>query len=196
MKKFLGLLPYPFVFLLFFVGGIIGGLGIYTIYISRAHSYLSDQPETCINCHIMVPYYSSWRHSSHAEWATCNDCHVPQNNLVNGYAFKAMDGLYHAAVFTLNAEPQVIRPRDGSYAVIMKNCIRCHEHLNTALVETGMITYKEVKKGEGKACWECHQEVPHTKVSNISGTPNAYAPLPKTPVPDWLKKRMNERKNK
>lgn len=194
MKKFLQRIPYRFVLPLFLVSGILAGLGAYTIYMSRAHSYLSDKPETCINCHIMVPYYASWKHSSHAQWATCNDCHVPQDNILKGYAFKAQDGLYHAAVFTARAEPQAIRPRDASYQVIMNNCIRCHEHTNTAMVETGMITYKDVKKGKGKACWDCHQEVPHTKVSNIGGAPNAYAPLPKSPVPNWLKKRMSDKK--
>lgn len=190
MKKLLSLIPHQFVFPLFLVAGIIGGLGVYAAYMSRAHSYLSNDPAACINCHIMTPYYSSWKHSSHAQWATCNDCHVPQDNLLHGYAFKAMDGLYHAAVFTANAEPQAIRPRDASYEVIMNNCIRCHDHLNTALVNTGAIAYHDVKEGKGKACWDCHQEVPHSKVSNVAGAPSAYVPLPESPVPNWLKERM------
>jgi cytochrome c nitrite reductase small subunit len=35
--------------------GIFFGLGIYITYISNAVSYLSDDPETCINCHVMNP---------------------------------------------------------------------------------------------------------------------------------------------
>lgn len=192
MKKLLTIIPYQFVLPLFLVTGILAGLGVYAIYMSRAHSYLSDEPETCINCHIMTPYYTSWRHSSHANWATCNDCHVPQDNIISKYAFKAQDGLYHAAVFTMRDEPQAIRPKDASYEVIMNNCIRCHDDLNSAIVTTGHISYKDVKEGKGKACWDCHQEVPHTKVSNIAGSPNAYAPLPDSPIPDWLKKQMNK----
>lgn len=139
----------------------------------------------------MTPYYQSWNHSSHAQWATCNDCHVPHNNVINKYAFKAKDGLYHAAVFTVKGEPQVIRPRDESYGVIMDNCIRCHTQLNTEFVKTGMISYCEVKEGKGKACWDCHTQVPHTNVSSLSSAPNAIVPLPQSPVPDWLKKKMN-----
>ncbi|WP_185154680.1 cytochrome c nitrite reductase small subunit [Dysgonomonas sp. 511] len=190
IKKLLSHIPNQFILPLFVVGGLIVGLGGYTVYMSRAHSYLSDDPSACVNCHIMAPYYQSWNHSSHAQWATCNDCHVPQDNVLNKYAFKAKDGLYHAAIFTINGEPNVIRPREESYEVIMNNCIRCHLQLNTEFVKTGMIDYCDVKEGKGKACWDCHTQVPHTKVSNLSSSPNAIVPLPASPVPDWLKKRM------
>lgn len=196
MRKLLSHIPNQFILPLFVVAGLIVGLGGYTVYMSRAHSYLSDEPSTCVNCHIMTPYYHSWDHSSHAKWATCNDCHVPQDNVISKYAFKAKDGLYHAAVFTLRKEPQAIRPRDASYEVILKNCIRCHTQLNTEFVKTGMITYCDVKEGKGKACWDCHTEVPHTKVSNLSASPNALAPLPQSPVPDWLRERMKKNNNK
>lgn len=192
MKKLLSHIPSQFILPIFILGGIIAGLGGYTIYMSRVHSYLSDDPSACINCHIMTPYYQSWDHSSHAQWATCNDCHVPHDNIINTYAFKAKDGLYHAAVFTLRKEPTAIRPKDASYSVIMNNCIRCHTQLNTEFVKTGMIGYCDVKEGKGKACWDCHTEVPHTKISSIVASPNAIVPLPKSPVPQWLKERMKK----
>ncbi len=192
MKKFLNLIPRFLVVPLFVFSGMAVGISSYAIYESRANSYLSDDPSACINCHIMVPYYQSWQHSSHGQHATCNDCHVPHNNIISKYAFKAKDGLYHAAVFTVKGEPQVIRPRDGSKEVIMNNCIRCHTQLNTAFVKTGMIDYAQVKEGKGKACWDCHRQVPHTVVSNLSSAPNAIAPLPKSPVPAWLKGIMKK----
>lgn len=139
----------------------------------------------------MAPYYQSWRHSSHASWATCNDCHVPQHNFIRQYGFKAADGIYHAAVFSVWKEPQVIRPRTASYNVIMDNCIRCHTALNTEFVKTGMITYADTLQGEGKACWDCHTQVPHTTISSISSAPHAIVPLPESPVPEWLKYSMN-----
>ncbi|NJK86216.1 MAG: cytochrome c nitrite reductase small subunit, partial [Bacteroidales bacterium] len=55
--------------------GCIAGLIFFLFYISKAHSYLSDNPETCVNCHIMAPQYATWNHSSHRETANCNDCH-------------------------------------------------------------------------------------------------------------------------
>jgi cytochrome c nitrite reductase small subunit len=179
-------LVMPFVIL---CGIAIGSL-IYLIYISRVTSYLSHDPAACANCHIMAPYYQSWQKSSHQPWTNCNDCHVPQDNPIKGYSFKAKDGLYHAAIFTLRMEPQVIRPRESSYAAIMKNCIRCHTQLNQEFVKTAMVDYSKVVAGEEKACWHCHREVPHGKISNLAMSPNAIVPLPETPVPNWLKTLM------
>ena len=193
MKKILQILPIQFILPLFVIGGILAGLGAYTVYMSRAYSYLSDSPDACINCHTMTPYYATWQHSVHAQWATCNDCHVPHDNVLEKYAFKAKDGLYHAAVFTLRKEPIAIRPREESYRVIMDNCIRCHTDLNTAMVKTGLQCYKDVQDGNAKACWDCHRDVVHGTMSSIVSAPNALVPLPKSPVPEWLKKQMNKK---
>ncbi|MDZ7608895.1 MAG: NapC/NirT family cytochrome c [Cyclobacteriaceae bacterium] len=59
------------------------GIFVYAIYVSNAVSYLSDDPETCVNCHVMRPEFATWQHSSHKEVAVCNDCHVPHNNVFN-----------------------------------------------------------------------------------------------------------------
>ncbi|HKK64061.1 MAG TPA: hypothetical protein VJ951_15955, partial [Bacteroidales bacterium] len=34
---------------------LIFGISGFLFYISNAPSYLSDKPETCVNCHIMAP---------------------------------------------------------------------------------------------------------------------------------------------
>lgn len=145
----------------------------------------------------MAPYYATWNHSSHSRDATCNDCHVPHENVVRKWFFKGMDGMRHASVFMMRGEPQVIQAIDESAAVIMNNCIRCHTQLNTAFVNTGTINHKMVKKGEGKACWDCHRDVPHSGINSLSATPSALVPYPKTTVPDWLKniyKKENDTK--
>jgi len=192
MKKFLNQVPNKVILPIFVMGGLFAGLSVYIVYMSRAYSYLSDDPSACVNCHVMIPYYQSWSRSSHTQWANCNDCHTPQSNIISKYIFKMQDGLYHSAVFTVKGEPQAIRPRTASYNVIMENCIRCHTQLNTEFVKTGMITYSEAKKGKGKACWDCHAQVPHTRISSLSSSPNAIVPLPKSTVPDWLKNLMKK----
>lgn len=184
--------PRKLVIPLIIVMGMATGLAAYLIYISRAYSYLTEEPSACVNCHIMAPYYQSWQKSSHQAWTTCNDCHVPQDNIIRGYAFKAMDGLYHAAVFTFRAEPQVIRPRNASYGAIMENCIRCHTQLTTEFVDIGKHRFKDIKNGEANTCWDCHREVPHGLISNLAMSPNAIVPLPESPVPTWLKQMMKK----
>ena len=171
--------------------GIFVGLSIYSFYVSKAHSYLSDNPQTCINCHIMVPQYATWNHSSHREIAHCNDCHVPHDNFFSHYYFKAKDGLRHATIFTLRAEPQVIHIKEAGINVVQQNCIRCHEDLikNAAL----QVNHPDFHTDrESRLCWDCHKETPHGTVNSLSVTPNARAPLPESPVPEWLDNVTNE----
>lgn len=141
-------------------GVVVGGGGLF-MYLLRAHTYLGDEPSACVNCHIMAPYYATWFHSSHSRDATCNDCHVPHENAVKKWTFKGMDGMKHVAAFLIKSEPQVIRAHEASSEVIMNNCIRCHTQLNTEFVKTGKIDYMMSQVGEGKACWDCHRDVPH-----------------------------------
>lgn len=133
----------------------------------------------------MVPQYATWNHSSHREHAHCNDCHVPHNNFLNKYYFKAKDGLRHASVFTLRNEPQVIFIKDEGMNVVQKNCIRCHVNLITDIKLISKATDYQQHRTDRK-CWECHREVPHGRVNSLSSTPNARVPIPESPVPEWL----------
>lgn len=149
--------------------GVPSGLGLCLLHISRASSYLSDSPETCTNCHVMTTQYVTWRHSSHARVATCNDCHVPHNSPVAKYAFKAKDGLWHATVFTLRWEPQVIRLSQGAVPVVEANCRRCHA---AVIRDTSLAGHA----AGDKRCWDCHREVPHGAVRSLSATPGVFQP--------------------
>lgn len=173
-----------------FILAVFSGLLFFLLYISNAPSYLSDKPETCVNCHIMAPQYATWSHSSHREHTHCNDCHVPHNNVLNKYYFKAKDGLRHATVFTLRNEPQVIFIKSEGREVVQDNCVRCHTDLITdghLLQRTKEFHHFRTEKN----CWECHREVPHGRVNSLSSTPEAMVPLPESPVPDWLKSLSN-----
>lgn len=168
--------------------GIFIGLGVYSFYISKAWSYISDDPKACVNCHIMAPQYATWNHSSHRETASCNDCHVPHDNFFRKYYFKGKDGLNHAKLFTLRKERQVIFIGEAGKSVVHENCIRCHTNLfdQTKLITKTKGLYKN--HNTNRHCWECHREVPHGRVNSLSSVPNAKVPIPESPVPDWLKK--------
>jgi cytochrome c nitrite reductase small subunit len=173
--------------------GALVGLGFYTFRVSNAASYLSDQPETCINCHIMNPQYASWFHSPHREYAACNDCHVPHTNPVAKYFFKAMDGTRHATIFTLRNEPQVIQIKNAGAAVVQENCKRCHLKMNQD-VHSIDVSFVMAQNDEGKLCWDCHREVPHGHVTSLSTSTYTRVPRLGSPVPEWLKKAMNDAK--
>lgn len=165
--------------------GILAGFVVLLVHLSKAGSYLTNDPRACVNCHIMSPHYATWNHSAHREAATCNDCHVPHNNLINAYYFKAKDGLRHATIFTLRKEPQVIFIRNEGREVVQQNCKRCHEHLLSEL-DMGW-EYPNGTCGTDRPCYECHREVPHGRVNSLSSVPNARVPLPESPVPLWLR---------
>lgn len=166
--------------------GTLTGVGLYTFYVSRAWSYLSDSPETCVNCHIMKTEYTTWRHSSHGRNTTCNDCHVPHDNIFRTYYFKAKDGLRHSAIFTIRGYSQSINMLDPGRSVVLENCIRCHGQL-TEMVKAN-VSYEDVTSGNGRVCWDCHRDIPHGRVKSLSSTPWAEVPVPKSPSPDWLNK--------
>jgi cytochrome c nitrite reductase small subunit len=130
--------------------GVLVGLGVYTFVYARGYSYLLDDPQVCVNCHVMKDNMSSWVVSSH-KTTTCNDCHLP-HDLVNKYLVKAEHGLAHSWAFTFT-QPQVIQIKERSLEVVEHNCANCHE---------AMISYTFLASGtETKRCTVCHQGSGH-----------------------------------
>ena len=166
--------------------GIIAGIGIHILNISNAVSYLSDDPKTCVNCHVMYPEYATWEKGSHGRVTNCNDCHVPQDNIIRKYMFKASDGLRHATMFTFRMEPQVIRIKDAGRNVVQENCIRCHANYLHPISLRSMGA-KSIYEDDDRVCWDCHRETPHGKVHSLSSAANIIRPEVKTVIPDWIK---------
>lgn len=164
--------------------GALVGMLVYVARISEAASYLSDDPNACINCHIMFPEYATWQHSSHGRDTVCNDCHVPHHSAIAKYYFKAKDGLRHSALFTLRREQQVIQAIPESRAVIQENCIRCHAKV---VENVGLAVHADSER----ACIDCHREVPHGRVHSLSATPNAAVPPLSPAAPAWLRTESN-----
>jgi cytochrome c nitrite reductase small subunit len=165
--------------------GILTGLAVVIFHVSNASSYLSDDPRACINCHVMTPQYATWQRGSHGRNITCNDCHVPHDNPIRSYAFKAQDGMRHAYIFTFRLEPQVITMHEAGRSVVQENCIRCHEHLvgGAAIVDA---TAAAARHGAEKLCWDCHRETPHGRVHSLASAPYARIPLLSSVLPPWI----------
>jgi cytochrome c nitrite reductase small subunit len=166
--------------------GVLTGIAFLVFHASEVQSYLSDSPETCINCHVMYPQYATWAKGSHRERATCAECHVPQDNVFRQYYVKGTDGLWHATIFTARAEPQVIKMHERGIGVVQENCIRCHLDLvdMTSLVEVNLNRHLD---GEGKLCWDCHRHVPHGTSRSLAATPHSLVPRLPGIMPGWLR---------
>jgi cytochrome c nitrite reductase small subunit len=190
MKKFYNaLLPPPqWRVPVIIAAAILLGLGFVTLHVSNATSYISDNPRACINCHVMTTQFASWEKSSHARVATCNDCHVPHDNPISTYMFKASDGFRHSYMFTFRLEPEVITIKEAGANVVQENCVRCHEHQVHRSLLSQEITLTDRAEGKGKFCWDCHRETPHGTVRSLSAYPNARIPQPDPILPEWLEK--------
>ncbi len=165
--------------------GVLVGIGATAFHLSNATSYLLDDPATCVNCHLMTPHYATWLKGSHGNKATCNDCHVPHDNIFNTYYFKAKDGFRHASVFTTRTEPEIIFIKEAGIAVVQENCKRCHDHQINS-VSAGEFSARSFKHGEGRLCWDCHRDVPHGRVNSQTSTPYAKVPDQNDAIPQWL----------
>lgn len=178
-----------------FLIAVIIGLGLFMTKEAKVFSYLSDDPQACVNCHVMTPVYNSWMKSSHREWAKCNDCHVPHDNVFEKYYFKAKDGLYHASVFTARAEPDVIEMKEASQRVVQENCIRCHAQQVTQTKYAGFLEEHKNNRTKRK-CWSCHKQVPHGNVHGLLTIKYNVAPLPtdqeEMVIPSWLAEEIKK----
>ena len=88
--------------------GMLLGVGAFTFDYAAGFSYFSNEPEACVNCHIMNDHFDSWVKSSHHAHAVCNDCHTP-HALVAKYVSKAENGFNHSLKFTLGTYREPIR---------------------------------------------------------------------------------------
>src|SRR4051794_12729030 len=114
----------PAFFLCVLTGAALG-LGGYTVRYAEATSYLSDDPRSCVNCHIMRDVYDGWQKASHHAVATCNDCHTP-HAFVPKYMVKAQNGYHHSSAFTFQNFHEPIRISAGNARVLQANCVTCH----------------------------------------------------------------------
>lgn len=148
------------------------GLGGYVAFESKAHSYLSTDPKACINCHVMNTQYATWQHSSHAQTATCVECHLPTKGFVRKYMAKARDGFNHSVAFTFNTYGNNLRISEDGAKRVQENCVICHDQLVSTMIQSGITQgTSHIKKDTQRKCWSCHIDVPHGRARGLSSIP-------------------------
>jgi cytochrome c nitrite reductase small subunit len=141
--------------------GTLLGSGIYTFVSAKGLSYLSNDPAACTNCHVMREQYEGWLHGSHHAVAGCNDCHLPQGNLLAKLAVKASNGYHHSRAFTLMDFPDPIRIKAGNAEVLEANCVRCHAAMINELTAHGGLGLAGPHGPDLYGCVKCHAGVGH-----------------------------------
>ena len=135
--------------------GLVVGIGVYTFVYARGYSYMSDNADACVNCHIMQDQYSAWLKSSHRAVAVCNDCHTPPG-LIPKYATKAQNGFWHSYYFTTGWYPDNIHITQRGRDVAEKACRKCHQEI----VEAIEGPHSELGDSQTN-CLRCHNSVGH-----------------------------------
>ena len=134
--------------------GVLLGAGAYTFVYAKGFSYLSDDPEVCINCHIMQDHYDAWLNSSHSDVAACNDCHISQNNIVAKYWSKGVNGFNHSVAFTSGNFQEHIQITDANAVITEAACRTCHSNIVHA-IESDPSSDDQIE------CTRCHLTVGH-----------------------------------
>lgn len=137
---------------LMIVLGMLAGLGGFTFVYARGTSYLSNDPETCVNCHIMRDQYDAWSYSSHRNVAVCNDCHTP-HDFVGKWVTKGINGFNHGLAFTTGNFPAVIQIKDYNADIVQENCVSCHQTLISQVYS--------YHADQDRRCVDCHGNVGH-----------------------------------
>jgi cytochrome c nitrite reductase small subunit len=137
--------------------GLTLGLGGYTFWYGEGLSYISDDPRTCANCHIMRDHLDSWQKSSHHAVATCNGCHVP-HDFFGKWLSKASNGFWHSKGFTLQDFHEPIRITPGNARILQQNCIDCHGEVVHDIATLGSAGHVD------NNCVRCHASVGHGPV--------------------------------
>jgi cytochrome c nitrite reductase small subunit len=133
--------------------GLLLGIGGYTFIYARGASYLTNDPNACVNCHIMQEQFDGWQRSSHRTVAVCNDCHAP-HDFFGKYMTKARNGFWHSFYFTTGTFPEPIRITPRNASVTEGACRTCH-----AAVVEAIDAFP--KPGQPLGCVSCHRNVGH-----------------------------------
>jgi cytochrome c nitrite reductase small subunit len=133
--------------------GVLGGLGAFTFGYGDGAAYLTNNPASCANCHVMQEHYDAWVKSSHHGVATCNDCHLP-HDFAGKWITKGDNGFFHSLAFTTGNFHEPIQIKERNRRVTQSACLHCHadyvDHMLPA--EPG---------GQMQLCVHCHGSVGH-----------------------------------
>lgn len=119
---------------------------------------MSSTPNFCGSCHIMKPYYASWKHSGHNKIA-CVECHIsPGITAEVRKKFEAVSMVAKYFTGTYGTKPWA--------EVDDAACLRCHERrLLEGLVNFNGVNFDhrphltESRRGLRLRCTSCHSQI-------------------------------------
>ncbi|MCC9642871.1 cytochrome c nitrite reductase small subunit [Rhodopirellula sp. JC740] len=144
--------------------GLLAGLGTFTFGYGKGASYLSNDPNTCVNCHVMQSHLDSWQQSSHHHVAVCNDCHLPHDK-IGKWVVKGENGFFHSLAFTLGGYSDPIEIKARNRRVTQSTCVDCHRDFVHSMLPA-------TSNGDMQNCVHCHSDVGHAGHGRVDATRN------------------------
>jgi nitrate/TMAO reductase-like tetraheme cytochrome c subunit len=129
-------------------------------------AFYTDQPQFCMSCHEMKPYYDAWAAGPHkSQW--CVDCHV-------GKSYPARMAHKFAALQEVVAHfsGDTSFPRQAAAPVADTNCSACHASIPPKLAQ-GFDHSAHAQQGP---CEACHGEAGHRVTQSALTAVNVYNP--------------------
>ncbi len=111
--------------------------------------------EYCASCHVMLAQYDDWFYGGKHTQIRCVDCHLPNDNFVNHYVWKGLDGIKDVVYFYTGLVPEPIHSSRHARKTIQNNCVRCHEEL-LSRISVGAMN-----------CWDCHRKQFHNRINEF-----------------------------
>ncbi len=112
-------------------------------------------PVFCGSCHVMDSRFEDWFLSGLHRNIKCIDCHLPNNNIINHFIWKSIDGAKELVLFYLCMYGDPIKATSHAKGTIQTNCVRCHDEMVSRITV------------DDKNCWDCHRKINHN-VTNFS----------------------------
>ena len=111
--------------------GLAVGVGAYTFAYARGYSYMTDNAEVCVNCHVMQEQYSGWLKSPSI--GSCLQRLPYPPGLVGKYTTKARNGFWHSYYFTTGWFEDNIHITPRGRDVTERACRKCHQEIVDAI---------------------------------------------------------------
>ena len=150
--------------------GGLGGLGAFTFGYGDGAAYLTNNPASCANCHVMQGHYDAWVKSSHHGVATCNDCHLPHDNSLHYFFVKAKHGVMDPMMEIIK-DPEDIdwhgNRQNRERFVYDSGCLSCHKYLQEQTQQNpkAFRPHRDYFAAPAElSCVGCHEHVGHHRL--------------------------------
>ena len=148
---------------------LLGTFVVFLLLVTGVAGWYTSRPEFCRSCHIMEPYYKSWKESTHSD-VSCIECHFEPG--FGGKVRGKMLGLVQLAKYvTESAGPRPAAEIPDS------SCLRsgCHEtRLLSGRVEFHGVPFDhtphfgDLRRGKKLRCTSCHSQIVQGKHMTVT----------------------------